>query len=97
VRVGVHVKPGAAATLVGGAHDGALVVRVTERAEGGRATEAAMTALAGALGVHRRALTLRSGARSPKKLVEVAVDDAQRRLVEARLAALLAARAGGRR
>ncbi|MHB1584577.1 MAG: hypothetical protein ACYC0E_12590, partial [Acidimicrobiales bacterium] len=51
-------------------------------------------ALAGALGVRRRALTLRSGARSREKLVEVAVDDPERRSVEARLAALLAAGAG---
>lgn len=56
---------------MGGDHDGALVVRVTARAVEGRATEAALAAVAEALGVRRSAVTLVSGATSRTKIVEV--------------------------
>ncbi len=56
---------------MGGAHDGALVVRVTARAVDGRATEAALAAVADAFGVRRSAVTLVTGATSRTKLVEV--------------------------
>ena len=43
VRTEIHVRPGASATTVGGEYDGALVVRVVEPPEGGRATDGRST------------------------------------------------------
>jgi hypothetical protein len=77
VRVTIRVRPGAGRTQVGGEHAGALLVRVTAPAVDGRATEAALAAVAGAFGVRRRAVTLVSGATSRTKVVDVAgVDQA---------------------
>jgi uncharacterized protein len=70
VRFSIRVRPGSARTAVGGEHDGALIVRVTARAVDGRATEAALAAVAQALGVKRRAVTLVSGAASRTKIVD---------------------------
>jgi Uncharacterised ACR, YggU family COG1872 len=50
VRVTIRVKPGSARAGVGGEPDGALVVRVRERAVDGKATAAALAAVAAALG-----------------------------------------------
>lgn len=75
VRFTIRVRPGSARTAVGGEHDGALIVRVTARAVDGRATEAALAAVAEALGVKRRAVTLVSGATSRTKIVDVAGAD----------------------
>ena len=71
MRVSVRVKPGSSRTGVGGEHDGALVVRVAARAVDGRATEAALRALADALGVRRDEVSLATGATSRTKLVDV--------------------------
>lgn len=72
VRFSIRVRPGSARTGVGGEHDGALVVRVTARAVEGRATEAALAAVAEAFGVRRRAVTLVAGATSRTKIIDVA-------------------------
>jgi uncharacterized protein YggU (UPF0235/DUF167 family) len=69
---------------VGGEHDGGLVVRVHPRAVDGRATEAALAAVADAFGVRRSAVSLVTGATSQTKVVDV--DGA----TEERLRALLA-------
>jgi uncharacterized protein YggU (UPF0235/DUF167 family) len=71
MRVAIWVRPGSSKAHVGGSHDGALVVRVHEPAVDGRATEAALGALAAALGVRRRDLTLVTGASSRTKVVAV--------------------------
>jgi len=73
VRLALRVKPGAARASVGGSYGdtGALVVAVTERAVDGRATAAALLALARALGVPKAAVTLVSGATSRDKVVQV--------------------------
>jgi uncharacterized protein len=71
MRVVVRVRPGAGRTAVGGTYDGALVVRVSERAVDGRATEAALRALADAFAVRRQDVTLVSGASSRTKVVDV--------------------------
>lgn len=79
---------------MGGRHPAAadvLVVRVREAAVDGRATEAALRALADALGVRRGQLTLRAGATSRGKLVEI--DGADRTVAE-RLASLLGPASG---
>ena len=92
VRLPLRVKPGASRTRVGGAHDGpygpALVVAVTAPAVDGRATEAALVAVAEAIGVRRRDLTLRAGPASRDKLVDIAADSADPADLAARIAAL---------
>lgn len=72
----IRVRPGASRTAVGGAHGDALVVRVQERAVDGKATEAALRAVATALGVPRRAVRLVSGPTSRDKVLAVSGDPA---------------------
>lgn len=71
MRVAIRVKPGAARTAVGGRHGDALVVAVTARAVDGKATEAALRAVAEAFGVRRRDVSLVAGATSRDKVVDV--------------------------
>src|SRR5229473_4907625 len=75
VRITIRVRPGSARPGVGGEHDGALVVRVSAPAVDGRATDAALSAIAAAFGVRRRAVTLIAGAASRTKIVDVAGAD----------------------
>jgi uncharacterized protein YggU (UPF0235/DUF167 family) len=75
VRVTIWVRPGSARPGVGGEHDGALVVRVSARAVDGKATAAALGAVAAAFGVRQHAVTLVSGATSRTKIVDVAGAD----------------------
>lgn len=83
MRITIRVKPGSARTAVGGEQDGALVVRVSARAVDGKATAAALAAVAAAFGVREHAVTLVSGATSRVKIVEVpgADPDQLRRLL----------------
>jgi uncharacterized protein len=74
VRIPLRVRPAAGRTSVGGNHDGALVVRVAAPPVDGRATEAALAAVAAALGLRRREVVLVSGATSRAKVVEVPDD-----------------------
>jgi len=71
VRVAIRVRPGSSRTVVGGSHDGALVIKVGARAVDGRATAAALRALAAALGIRHRDVLLISGATSRSKVVEI--------------------------
>ena len=71
VRITVWVRPGSPRPGVGGERSGALIVRVSARAVDGKATEAALTAMATAFGVRRRAVTLIAGATSRTKIIEV--------------------------
>jgi uncharacterized protein len=75
VRISVRVRPGSAHPGVGGEHGGALVVRVRARAVDGRATAAALAAVAEAFGVRGDAVTLVAGAASRTKILEVAGGD----------------------
>jgi uncharacterized protein YggU (UPF0235/DUF167 family) len=90
VTVPVRVRPGASRRQVGGRYTGragdALVVAVTAPAVDGRATDAALRAVADALGVRPAQVSLRSGATSRDKLF--AVEDPPADLPE-RLTALL--------
>jgi uncharacterized protein YggU (UPF0235/DUF167 family) len=70
-RITIRVSPGASRAGVGGRHGDALVVRVSERAVDGRATEAALRAVADAFGVRPRHVRLVQGATSRTKVVEV--------------------------
>jgi uncharacterized protein YggU (UPF0235/DUF167 family) len=81
----MRVKPGSTRPGVGGEHDGALVVRVSARAVDGKATEAALAAVAGSFGVHRSTVRLVSRAPSRTKIIDIDAGDPRI------LAALLAA------
>jgi uncharacterized protein YggU (UPF0235/DUF167 family) len=85
VRISVHVRPNASATRVGGVHDGALVVRVTAPAEHGKATAAVLEALADALTLPRRAVSLASGAANRRKVVDLDVAPADEAALASRL------------
>ena len=69
----IHVRPSSSATVVGGEYDGALVVRVVEPADSGRATGAALRAVAKAVAVSPRSVRLVRGATSRRKLIEIEV------------------------
>ncbi len=71
VRIAIHVKPGSVRTRVGGRHGEALVVCVTARAVDGKATEAALRAVAEAFSVRPRDVRLVIGATSRDKVVHV--------------------------
>jgi uncharacterized protein YggU (UPF0235/DUF167 family) len=85
MRVTIRVKPGASRTRVGGAYGDALVVAVQARAVDGKATEAALAAVAEALQVRRRDVRLVTGATSRTKVVELPASEQ----IAERLAALL--------
>ncbi|MCK9894852.1 DUF167 domain-containing protein [Frankia sp. AgB32] len=94
MRVTIRVQPGAARPGVGGSWADpqagtALVVRVAERAVDGRATEAALRALADALGLRRADLRLARGATSRLKSVEVTPDPADEPALRTRIDRLL--------
>lgn len=75
VRITVRVRPGSARPGVGGHHDEALVVRVSERAVDGQATAAAVALVAAEFGVSRGSVTVVAGARSRVKILDVAGAD----------------------
>ena len=75
VRIAVRVRPGSARPGVGGEHNGALVVRVSERAVDGQATAAVLASVAAAFGVGRGSVTLVAGARSRATILDVAGAD----------------------
>ena len=70
----VHVRAGSRHAGVGGSFGGALVVRVCEPAERGRANEAVRRALARALGVHRADVAILSGHTARRKRIGVTGD-----------------------
>jgi uncharacterized protein (TIGR00251 family) len=72
IRVAVRVKPAASRTAVGGRHGDALVVSVTAKPAGGKATEAVLRAVAKAFGVSRSSVTLVFGAASRDKVIGIA-------------------------
>jgi uncharacterized protein YggU (UPF0235/DUF167 family) len=80
----IWVRPGASRSTVGGEHAGALAVAVTAKAVDGAATDAALAAVAGALGVSRRQVWLLRGATGRRKLlgVELSREDLDRRLAD---------------
>jgi uncharacterized protein YggU (UPF0235/DUF167 family) len=88
MRFEIHVRPGASKTAVGGDYDGALVVRVSEPANSGRATAAALVAVAEALAVPRGTVTLVRGATSRRKLIEIELGADESDAVDVRLQSL---------
>src|SRR5580693_4595834 len=75
MRIAIRVRPGSARPGVGGEHDGALIVRVSAQAVDGKATEAALAAVAESFGVRRSAVRLVSGASSRTKIVDIDTSD----------------------
>jgi uncharacterized protein YggU (UPF0235/DUF167 family) len=75
VRLEIRVQAGAKAESVGGTYDGQLVVRVCQVPEKGRATAAALRAVARALGVPGSDVRLVSGGASRRKVVEIRTGD----------------------
>ena len=87
LRVAIRVRPGASKAGVGGAVAGRLQVRVHAPAVDGRATDAALRAVAEAFDVRPASVTLVSGATTRDKLLEIEGDEAA---LKERLTALLA-------
>ena len=75
MRITIKVRPGSTRPGVGGNLDGALVVRVAPRASDGKATEAALAAVAKAFGLRRDAVSLVTGATSRTKIIQLAGAD----------------------
>jgi uncharacterized protein YggU (UPF0235/DUF167 family) len=71
MRVAIYVRPGARQEFVGGQRAGALVVHVKERPVHGAATAAGLGAVARALGVPKRDVTLVHGHNSRRKIIEI--------------------------
>ena len=73
VRITVRVKPGAARARVGGSYGApaALVVAVHEQPVDGQANAAVIAALADALGIRRREVSVVGGITSRTKTVEI--------------------------
>ncbi|MBO0731109.1 MAG: DUF167 domain-containing protein [Acidimicrobiaceae bacterium] len=91
MRLEIHVRPNASSTTVGGTHGDALVVRVTQPADQGKATAAALRAVADALEIPSRSVTLVRGATSRKKLLDIATSPSEMGSLERRLTSLLEA------
>lgn len=71
MRITIRVRPGSTRPGIGGNLDGALVVRVAPRASDGKATEAALAAVAKAFGLRRDAVSLVTGATSRTKIIQL--------------------------
>lgn len=76
VLITIRVHPGASRARIGGwraepGHDRVLGVWVTQRAVEGKATQAALNAVADLLGVRRRSVRLVTGERTRVKVVEI--------------------------
>jgi len=72
VRLAVQIQPNAKKTEVVGVLDDALKIKLAAQPIEGKANEALVKWLAGALGVPRSAVTLTHGQTNKKKLLEVA-------------------------
>ncbi|HEY5987908.1 MAG TPA: DUF167 domain-containing protein [Streptosporangiaceae bacterium] len=75
LTVTIRVQPGSARTVVGGRRGDALMVRVTARPVEGKATEAALRAVADAFGVRPREVHLVTGMTSREKVVRIDGDE----------------------
>jgi uncharacterized protein YggU (UPF0235/DUF167 family) len=67
----VRVTPGARETAIGAWRDGALQIKVRERADKGRANEAVIRLLARELGLPASAISLKRGSTSRDKLLAI--------------------------
>jgi uncharacterized protein len=67
----LHVQPGARKSEIAGLHGDALKVKVAAPATDNKANAALIELLSDALGVPRSAITIRHGATSRRKVVEI--------------------------
>ena len=72
----VHAQPGAKTSAIAGIHGEALKIRLTARPAEGRANEALVALLAGALGVPKGSVRVVKGGASRQKTVLVAAPQA---------------------
>lgn len=72
VRLAVQIQPNAKKTEVVGVLDDALKIKLAAQPIEGKANEALVKWLAGALGVSRSAVTLTHGQTNKRKLLEIA-------------------------
>jgi uncharacterized protein (TIGR00251 family) len=86
VIIEIHATPRAKRESVGGEHDGRLQIKVSARAEKGRANDAIARSLAKALRLPKSAVTLRSGQTSRVKRFAV---DGDSDAIQTRLKQLL--------
>jgi uncharacterized protein (TIGR00251 family) len=91
LRMTVRVKPGASRTRVAGAYgdDRQLVVAVNAPPVDGAANDAVVEALADALAVRRRAITIVSGHTARSKVVHIDSEPSEIEALRARVVALL--------
>jgi hypothetical protein len=90
LRINVRVKPGTARTRVGGRYGESdqLIVAVTKPAVDGKANQAVLDAVADALEIHPRYVTLHSGHRARTKIIELRCENVDE--IRKRVASLLA-------
>lgn len=74
----IWAKPGSKRTVVGGCHDGTLVVRVSAPPSEGAANAAIRKALAAALGVRTNQIKIVSGTTGRTKRIVIDADVAER-------------------
>jgi uncharacterized protein len=75
VRFSVHVRPRSKRPTVGGAYAGSLIVKVPAAPHEGAANEDVVNALAGSFGVPVTCVRILQGRRSPRKVIELDIDD----------------------
>ncbi len=86
-QINIKAQPGARRDEIAGWRGEALLVRVTAPPEGGKANEAVVETLAGALAIAKSRITILRGASSRQKVVQVDgldATEARRRLDAAR-------------
>jgi uncharacterized protein YggU (UPF0235/DUF167 family) len=85
LRIAVRARPGSSRTKVGGAYgpDEQLIVAVNAAAVDGKANDAIVRAVADALDLPRRSITIAAGHTSRSKILDIDVDDVQAPAVEA--------------
>ncbi|AQR66250.1 hypothetical protein BXU06_15240 [Aquaspirillum sp. LM1] len=86
-RLTLHIQPGAKKTAVAGPHGDALKIRLAAPPVDGKANAALLAFLADCLKLPNRAVTLRSGDTSRRKVVEVQVGGLSAEAIRAALAA----------
>lgn len=77
ITITLHIQPGAKKSEIAGLHGDALKLRLAAPPVDGKANEALLGFLAERLGLSKSAVTLRSGHRSRRKVLEISGATAQ--------------------
>ena len=75
IRIAIRARPGSARPGVGSEHDGALIVRVSANAVDGKATKAALDAVAESFSVRPGAVRPVSEGSSRTKIIDIDTGD----------------------